>query len=301
MDIRELRYLVAVADGGSFSQAASRLFVTRQAVAKTVASIESETGMRVFERHEQRLTPTGKGAELIADARRVVSVFDEAIGPYLALPDYGAAAGRRKAQEGILRIAIVTGAGRWALAPGTIDRLRAQCAQVTLSLEEMSSDAVCSAVEAGDVDLGIAITHPDFLAGLDYRPLVRSNAAWLWMADNHPLASLDLLHLSDLQGRSFVTGGPRDHSHRFFMGRCKAANVHPVLAGIATDVVTIGQLIAEHGALCPGSDPSVVPLAPHTVAKPVALPGGDIFGTYLLRRRGGQQLAPLAQHLWDTL
>ena len=45
MDIRELRFIVAVADAGSFARAAEQLFVTRQAVAKTMAAVEAETDL----------------------------------------------------------------------------------------------------------------------------------------------------------------------------------------------------------------------------------------------------------------
>lgn len=297
MDIRELRCIVAVADAGSFSRAAGKLFVTRQAVTKTIACVEAETAMRVFERHGGRMVPTERGADLVADARRVVALFDEAVGPYLAMSDCTCASRRRAVPRSQLRIAFVTGLGRWGMPPHFFERLRAKYPNTMLSAEEMSSDAVVDVVTSGDVDLGIAATHPDLAPGLECQMLL-GGAVWVVMLESHPLVARERLTLADLDGQPFVTGGPHDHCHRFILGRCREAGFSPTVVGNATDAETIGQLMEEYGALCPASDPAVVEFPSRLVARMVEAPGAEGFGTYLLRSPA-RQLSPEARGVWE--
>lgn len=297
VDVRELRCIVAVADAGSFSRAAEKLFVTRQAVAKTVACVEAETAMRVFERRGGRTVPTERGADLVADARRVVALFDEAIGPYLTLPDYARASRRRAAPRSQLKIVFVTGLGRWGMPPHFFERLRAKYPNTMLSAEEMSSDAVIDAVASGDADLGIAATHPDLVPGLECQ-MIFGGAVWVVMLEDHPLVARERLTLADLDGQPFVTGGPHDHCHRFILGRCREAGFSPTVVGNATDAETIGQLMEEYGALCPASDPAVVEFPSRLVARVVEVPGAEGFGTYLLRNPT-RQLGPEARGVWE--
>ena len=299
MDIRELRFIVAVADAGSFARAAEQL-VTRQAVAKTMAAVEAETDLRVLERCGGRLVPTERGADLVADARRTVRFFNETIGPYLTIPDYASAARRRRQQApSHLRIALVTGLARWGMPPRFFERLRADHPQTMLSVEEMSSDAVVDAVARGAADLGFAATHPELVAPLESKRLF-GGALWVVMLDGNPLASKERLTLADLDERPLVTGGPRDHCHRFILGRCREAGVSPRVVGNATDTETIASLMMDYGALCPGSDPAVVELPAGLVARIVEAPGAEGFGNYVLRDPT-RALSSEAREVWEGL
>lgn len=64
MDLRQIRYLVAIADSGSFSAGAKRAFVTQPTLSAAIAEVEAEMGVRLFERHARgvRLTPAGRRA-----------------------------------------------------------------------------------------------------------------------------------------------------------------------------------------------------------------------------------------------
>ena len=76
MTLLQLRYLIAVAQCGSISAAAHRLFVSQSRLSVAVRDLERETGVTVFERSRKGITLTREGVELLAYARQVVEQAD---------------------------------------------------------------------------------------------------------------------------------------------------------------------------------------------------------------------------------
>lgn len=77
MDIRQLRYFVAISDEGSFSRAAERLNIAQPALSLHVRKMEDALGTRLLLRHSNGVTPTEAGLHLIERARRLLSEFDQ--------------------------------------------------------------------------------------------------------------------------------------------------------------------------------------------------------------------------------
>jgi DNA-binding transcriptional LysR family regulator len=76
LDIRTLRYFVAVADELSFTRAAERLFVAQQAISRDIRRLESQLGTTLFDRTTRRVTLTPDGERLLAEARELLAVHD---------------------------------------------------------------------------------------------------------------------------------------------------------------------------------------------------------------------------------
>jgi len=73
MDLRSLRYFVAVLESGSLSRAAGSLFVAQPALSAQIKKLESELGAQLFERSHLGVVPTPAGAQLYQDARRLLA------------------------------------------------------------------------------------------------------------------------------------------------------------------------------------------------------------------------------------
>src|SRR4030095_3359592 len=73
MDLRHLRYFVAVAETGAFARAAARLRITQPALWRQVHDLEAELGVRLFERAGRRLRVTGAGADLLLRSRELLA------------------------------------------------------------------------------------------------------------------------------------------------------------------------------------------------------------------------------------
>ena len=280
MDIRDLRCVIAINDCGTLTRAAERLHVSRQAVAKTLRGAEQEAGARLFERVGSGYVPTERGEELVSGGRQVVAAFDQLCERTLRHPG-----GSPQARSGLrepLNVALVTG-GREALPQGLMERYSAIYPQVALNVEEMSTDAVLEAVERRNADVGIVGSHPSLLGSLDF-VCVRRVGVWLYVPADHPLARLDSLELSDLDRLPMVTAGQHNHVHRFVLQSCADAGVHPNIRATTSDTALLVHLLYEHNASCFGFPPSMVETPAGFVSLRLNVPGGEWFGSYVVRR-----------------
>ena len=95
LDLSTLRSFVTIAQTGSMTRAAERLFMTQSAISMQIKRLETSLGFSVFERSARGMTPTSEGEQLLNFARQMLSLNDEAMGR-LTSPDY----------EGIVRFGV---------------------------------------------------------------------------------------------------------------------------------------------------------------------------------------------------
>ena len=93
LDLGTLRSFVTIADSGSMTRAASRLFMTQSAISMQIKRLESSLGFSVFDRSSQGMKPTVEGEQLLQFANQMLALNDEAMGR-LTSPDY----------EGVIRL-----------------------------------------------------------------------------------------------------------------------------------------------------------------------------------------------------
>jgi DNA-binding transcriptional LysR family regulator len=93
LDMGTLRSFVTIADSGSMTRAASRLFLTQSAISMQIKRLESSLGLSVFDRSSQGMKPTTEGEQLLQYASQMLALNDEAMGR-LTSPDY----------EGVIRL-----------------------------------------------------------------------------------------------------------------------------------------------------------------------------------------------------
>src|SRR5919106_4982769 len=105
--LRDLRYFVAVAEELSFSRAAERLFVSQPTLSKQVRALERALRTTLFDRNGRSLALTATGSELLVQARRMLSEWDDATGELQRL------AGRQRAT---VLVGIHTGIARGLVA-----------------------------------------------------------------------------------------------------------------------------------------------------------------------------------------
>ncbi|GAA3074862.1 LysR substrate-binding domain-containing protein [Pseudonocardia yunnanensis] len=103
MELRQLRYLVAIADSGNVGRAAEALYVSQPAVSYALKGLETELGVRLFDRHRAGVTLTAAGGDVLAEARRVLQHADRVV---------AAAERHRRGETGVLRVGFeASGAG----------------------------------------------------------------------------------------------------------------------------------------------------------------------------------------------
>lgn len=144
-DIRQLRAVIAVAEFGSFTRAASALHLSQPALTVQVRTLEQALGLPLFDRNTRSVSPTRAGRELIPELRRLLTGLDGAL-----------AQARQSAQiaRGIVRIAVLPSAASGIL-PDVIASFRSSHPAIDFVLRDVIASEVVALTVSEEVDLGI--------------------------------------------------------------------------------------------------------------------------------------------------
>ncbi|MFJ3903041.1 LysR family transcriptional regulator [Streptomyces sp. NPDC090025] len=188
MELRQLRFLVAIVDEGGFTDAAHVLGVSQAAVSRTLAALERALGVRLLRRTSRSVTPTATGARVVAQARRVLGEADELVRVAVA-------------GEGALRIGYAWSAlgrhtpafqRRWAAARPDTELQLVRVNSPTAGLAEGSSDLAVLRAPLPDRDRRFDTA----IVGLERRVCA--------MAADDPLAGRRSVRLADLSGHTLL-------------------------------------------------------------------------------------------------
>ncbi|MBA4730685.1 MAG: LysR family transcriptional regulator [Alcanivorax sp.] len=203
MDTQALTAFLAVAESGSFSTAAERLFLTQPAVSKRIAQLEQQLGTRLFDRVGRRIRLTEAGEALLPRARQVL----------LDLEDMGRAISNLTGTvSGTLRIGTSHHIGLHRLPP-VLRRFSREYPDVKLDIHFIDSEEAWEAVLHGDLEMGVVTLPPQ------PDPRLHSQAVWqdplvFMAAPEHPLARLDRVTLETLTGYSAILPSPVTFTRR---------------------------------------------------------------------------------------
>jgi DNA-binding transcriptional LysR family regulator len=200
MDLRQLRYFVAVAEELNFTRAARRLHMAQPPLSTQIRVFEEELGAPLFVRDKRRVHLTQAGHELLGRARAILAAADEA-----KTATRNAAAGR----TGRVAMGYTASAMFTERLPSALRRFAAVRPGVELVLHEMTSLAQLDALRAHALDVGI-LRKPDVTppAGLAIEPWYAAPLVAAVPKD-HPLAAKSVLRVIDLHDEPLLTY-PRD-------------------------------------------------------------------------------------------
>ncbi len=203
MDTQALTAFLAVAESGSFSTAAERLFLTQPAVSKRIAQLEQQLGTRLFDRVGRRIRLTEAGEALLPRARQVL----------LDLEDMSRAISNLTGTvSGTLRIGTSHHIGLHRLPP-VLRRFSREYPDVKLDIHFIDSEEAWEAVLHGDLEMGVVTLPPQ------PDPRLHTQAVWqdplvFMAAPEHPLARLDRVTLETLTGYSAILPSPVTFTRR---------------------------------------------------------------------------------------
>lgn len=198
MDLRQLRYFVAVAEARHISRAAQSLGIQQPPLSQAIRALEAELGGRLFTRHARGVELTPAGAVLLAESREIIAGLERA----------GLATRRALSGEtGRLSIGFTTSAILHPLVPDVIRAFRAAHSGITLDLQEGNAAELTEAVHHGDLDAGflrVPVAHPE---GLAFMRLLDEELVVVLPIGHRLLAGGGgprLLHLAELSGEPFI-------------------------------------------------------------------------------------------------
>jgi DNA-binding transcriptional LysR family regulator len=226
VELRHLRYFIAVAENHGFGRAALALNVSQSAISEQIADLESELEVALVDRQQRQIRLTVPGEKFLEDARAVIALANRAVENV------------RKSQQGeigTLAIGFFVG-GTGTLVPRIIKEFRRRYEEIHLTLVESAPALQHRALLAGTID--IAFTRPVLAAqsALLRSERIQTEPLYAVVPVTHRLANKRSIRIAELADETFVLND-RQHSPVVFdkvITLCAQAEITPRIGATAT-------------------------------------------------------------------
>jgi DNA-binding transcriptional LysR family regulator len=275
IELRHLRYFVAVAEELHFGRAAERLHVAQPGLSQQIQALERLLGVPLFDRTSRRVELTAAGAILLTEGRRLLAQTERIV-------DRARRAGL--GEIGRLTLAAI-GSATYDVIPPVVREYRRRYPEVELVLREMSTPAQVQALRTGEVDVGflrLPVDTHDLIASV-----VREEGMYLMVPEAHPLAARAEVPLAALAGEPMILfpSAPRPSWADSVIAACRGAGIEPTVAQEAIESATVVSFVAA------GVGVALVPQGLRVLVRPgvVCIPVSNAPTTQLavVRRRDG--------------
>lgn len=237
MELRHLRYFVAVAEELHFGRAAQVLGISQPPLSQQIQGLEAELGARLFERTNRRVALSEAGRLFLSEARLILAQVDKAA---------DVARRAQLGELGELKVGFTSSAPFNSSIPQAMFAFRQKFPAVHLALHEMNSKQVADALMDESIEVGLLrpLVLPDNLRAVE----LFSEPLMAVMRSDHPLAqdSAEGIHLAALAAEPFVYF-PRNYGsglHAQLLELARAAGFSPHFSQEAGEVITIVGLVA---------------------------------------------------------
>lgn len=272
MELRQLRYAVAVAQRLSFTQAAAALAIAQPALSQQIATLEHELGVRLFDRTNRRVSVTDAGRTFVERAQRILADVDR-VGEEMT------------AFAGGLRGRVVVGTyqsfAEYTL-PKLLGRFHALYPGIEIALREGMADDLLGGLFAGSID--VFIGHPGETKfahepTFQVEPLYDDELV-IAVGGSHRFAHRSSIRMDDLRDESFVIFRPGSSITARLQALARAANFEPRVVFESVDSLTVRSLVAEGLGIAlyprmignmPGPHISLLSLVPERIIRHMSL------------------------------
>lgn len=282
MELRHLRYFVAVAEELHFGRAARRLNMAQPPLSQRIQLLEKEVGVQLLTRTRRRVELTDAGKALLADAREILARVDQAV------------EGLKRAESGVFgRVSVgFVEDTTYALLPRIVSALRQRSPELRMDFTQAHSGTHLARLRAAELDVALLhgpIEDPDFEV-----EVVRHEPVILGLPTGHRLAGSNAIRLSELSAEAFIVLPPSrelGRAQRFydrFITACHQSGFSPNIAYLSAETALRVNLAAA------GAGVAILPAwtqhlrLPGVVYRPVELDGDQAlhFEIVAVWRRG---------------
>jgi DNA-binding transcriptional LysR family regulator len=231
LDLRQLRYFVAVAESENVGRAAEQLHISQSPLSRQIMQLEAQLGLRLFERARQRVRLTAEGHEFLREAHELLVQAER-------LETRGRRLGDGSA--GSLTIGYVEGAVHAGLIATTLRSFRRDRPGLELHLLSQRSHAQFEGLRQRTLDIGFTYAAPPDGDPDLASTLLRREKLLLALPPCSPLAELERVTPADLDGTIWITvvRQPRDTNRDAFLAACARAGFLPKIAYETADPLT---------------------------------------------------------------
>ncbi len=232
MNLRDLRYLVALADTRHFGKAAARCHVSQPTLSAQLKKLEEYLGVELIERQPRRVALTEVGEQLVMRARRIVDDSDELL---------SMARGQRDPLSGSLKLALIPTIGPYLL-PQIAKQLRKHLPKLKLMLYEYQTEPLLRALRAGEIDMGI-LALPVHADGVDTCKIYDEDFV-IALPKGHPLSDKASVKLNELASDALLLLEDGHCMRDQALDICAHADLDEDQDYRATSLETLRQMVA---------------------------------------------------------
>jgi LysR family transcriptional regulator, cyn operon transcriptional activator len=240
MDLRHLRYFVAIADSATMAAAAEKVFVTQSTLSHQLAQLETELAVKLFERVGRGLKLSDSGREYLGYARGILRQVEEG---KQALSELSTVA------TGSLRVGVIHSFVTHVM-PQVIARFLKKYPKVKLHVHELTAIEIEAQVEAGGLDVGFAFSPTSGAGnGLIVGEHLFDDVLALAVPKKHVLAKRHSISFKQLKDLPLAMMSQRFATRRLLDGHFAKSGVSPMIV-IEIDSVDALQRLVEQGVAC---------------------------------------------------
>ena len=238
IDLKQLKYFLAVAEEKSFSRAAERLHISQPPLSQQIMKLESELGVKLFARTTRTFELTVAGKALMSEAADLLGRMRMTIDTIRQID---------RGEVGRLRVGIV-GSAMWGPIPSLLEEFQTKFPRVTWTLHEMGPTQQYEALRAKQVDVGFwrePKLDEDVLKSDNLRQELcfRENVC-VAINEHHPLAKQDAIELIDIAEEPMLTLAlDRSSFPRYLVQCCVKAGFQPTIAQEASEPQTLLAMV----------------------------------------------------------
>jgi len=194
MELRHLRYFVAVAEALSFTRGAERLHIAQPSLTRQIKNLEEEIGVRLLDRTKLQVKLTPEGQSFLVDVKRLLALTEEVVESVRHFSRH------ELAPRNISYVANLF----YDLLPVTLASFQRSFPTVPINLFDMTCGDQFRALQDGKIDLGfVGLPEPIEERGLQFRPIA-SHDTVVAIAKNDALAKESLINLKKLEPLFFI-------------------------------------------------------------------------------------------------
>ncbi len=234
MELRQIRYVLAVAEEHSFSRAAARLHLAQPSLSQQIAKLEKSWGVQLFHRLPHHVELTDAGERFVQVAQALIAQAD---GLEREMRSFA------NGDIGKLYVGSLPNTGTYVL-PSVISRFAARFPGVELQLIEESSSILEQLLVNGKLDVSL-LTMPIKDSSLCYEPAIREEI-YLAVPPTHPLAEVkdEEVDLSALHDQPFVLLKEGQGFRQISLDLCAQAGFRPKIVFESSNIQTVQSLVA---------------------------------------------------------
>ena len=233
LKLKDLRYLVALADTRHFGRAAERSFVSQPTLSAQLKKLEDYLGVQLIERAPKRVALTAAGEEIVERARRIVEAGEEIV---------ELARGHRDPLAGRLKLALLPTIGPYLL-PNVAAKLHKHLPRLELMLYEYQTDVMLEKLHSGEIDVGI-LALPVPLDGLATYELYKEPFT-VALPTHHRLSGRSSIKVDDLRNETLLLLEDGHCLRDQALDICASTDVHEKQDFRATSLETLRQMVAS--------------------------------------------------------